>query len=247
MPDGLADTARNFFSVSAGRFPVAYVGSQSAGIKMRNQPPIKKAVSPVPEDRAATAAEIEDAVNKLSDADWYRLRSCADRLEFLLQEKAMGRDLLGEAFERLLRGSRKWDKTKSGLVTFLFGAMRSICNAWFRAKKSPTERPILATSLTVEDEEGHLSDPVSKHPALDPTAEELVIFREALTRIDDVLKDDQEARMIVEGFRDGLEPSGIRKLWGFSQPQYETIVTRMRRKIKRAGILQPQQGVTNVQ
>jgi RNA polymerase sigma factor (sigma-70 family) len=214
---------------------------------MRSQLPTKKAPTPVSEDRAATPAEIEDAVNKLSDADWYRLRSCAERLEFLLQEKAMGRDLLGEAFERLLRRSRKWDKTKAGLVTFLFGAMRSICNAWFRAKESPTGRPSLATSLAVEDDEGHLSDPVSEHPALEPTAQELLLFREALTRIDDVLKDDQEARMIVEGFRDGLEPSGIRELWGFSQSQYETIVTRMRRKIRKAGSLRPQQGATNVQ
>ena len=214
---------------------------------MRSQLPTKKAPPPVSEDRAATPAEIEDAVNKLSDADWYRLRNCAERLEFLLQERAMGRDILGEAFERLLRRSRKWDKTKAGLVTFLFGAMRSICNAWFRAKESPTERPSLATSLTAEDEEGRLSDPVSESAALDPTAEELFILREALARVDEVLSDDQEALMIVEGFRDGLGPSGIRELWSLSQPQYETIVIRMRRKIKRAGILQPLQGATNVQ
>jgi DNA-directed RNA polymerase specialized sigma24 family protein len=208
---------------------------------------MKKAVKPVPEDRAATPAEIEAAVNDLTDADWYRLRGCAERLEFLLQEKAMGRDLLGEAFERMLRGSRKWDKTKVGFVTFLFGAMRSICNAWFRAKETPTEQPSLASSLTVEDEEGHISNPVDGYAAREPSAEELLVCRETLVRIDDVLLDDEEARMILEGFRDGLEPSAIRELWGFSQSQYDTIVTRMRRKIKRAGIMKPQQGATHVQ
>src|ERR1017187_135872 len=127
---------------------------------MRSPAPMKRTVKPVPEDRAATPAEIESAVNELSDADWYRLRNCAERLEFCLQEKAMGRDLLGEAFERLLSGSRKWDKTKPGFVTFLLGAMRSICNAWFRAKKNPTERPALASALTIEDDEGHTPNPV---------------------------------------------------------------------------------------
>lgn len=208
---------------------------------------MKKAVKPVPEDRAATPAEIEAAVNELSDADWYRLRTCAERLEFLLQEKAMGRDLLGEAFERLLRGSRKWDKTKAGLVTFLFGVMRSICNAWFRAKESPTERPTLASSRIVEDEEGHIYNPVEDYAGQEPTTEELLVFREILLRIDDVLSDDQEARMILEGFREGLEPPAIRELWEFSQTQYDTIITRMRRKLKKARIVQPQLGATHVQ
>src|SRR5580698_4522944 len=96
----------------------------------------KSTAVPVPRERAATAAEVEAAIEALSAADWYRLRAFAERRGFLLSEKARGRDLLGEAFERLLRGSRKWDKTKTGLVTFLFGAMRSICNAWFRAKET---------------------------------------------------------------------------------------------------------------
>lgn len=213
---------------------------------MRNTAPTKKPVKPVPEERAATPAEIEAAVNGLSQADWYRLRSCAERLEFLLQEKAMGRDLLGEAFERLLRRSRKWDKTKVGLVTFLFSAMRSISNAWFRGKQTPTEQPSPASSLTVEDEEGHTTNPVDTYAAPEPSTDELLVFRETLARIDDLLAGDEEARMILEGFRDGLEPPGIRELWGFSQTQYDTIVIRMRRKIKRTGLVQPQKGAAHV-
>lgn len=214
---------------------------------MRNPAPTKKAVTPVPEERAATPAEIEAAVNEFSEADWYRLRSCAERLEFFLQERAQGRDLLGEAFERLLRGSRKWDKTKLGLVKFLIGAMRSICNAWFRAKATPTEQPSLAASLTVEDDEGHTSDPVGTYAAQEPSAEELLVFREILASVDAILADDEEAQMILEGFRGGLEPPAIRELWNFSQKEYDTIITRMRRKLRRAGIVQPQQGGTYVQ
>ncbi|MGO9242121.1 MAG: hypothetical protein ACLQBJ_15065 [Bryobacteraceae bacterium] len=160
---------------------------------------MKKTAKPVLEDRAATPAEIEAAVDELSDADWYRLRNCAERLEFALQERAMGREILGEAFERLLSGSRKLDKTKAGLVAFRFGAMRSICNAWFRAKRNPTERPSLASSLSVEDEERHTSNSVDDYATLEPSAEGLLVFRETLVRVDEVLADDQEARMILGG------------------------------------------------
>jgi DNA-directed RNA polymerase specialized sigma24 family protein len=214
---------------------------------MGNPAATKKTAKSVPEERAATPAEIEAAVNELSEADWYRLRSYAERLDFFLQERAHGRDLLGEAFERLLRGSRKWDKTKLGLVKFLMGAMRSVCNAWFRAKVTPTEQARLASSLTVEDDEGHTSDPVDTYAAEDPSVEELLVFRDILASADTVLADDEGAQMILEGFRGGLEPPAIRELWNFSQKEYDTIITRMRRKLRRAGIVPTQQGGTYVQ
>src|SRR5258708_16201300 len=114
----------------------------------------------VAEERAATATEVEATIETLSEADWYRLRDFAERREFLLNEKARGRDLLGEAFERLLRGSRKWDKTKVRFLTFLYGAMRSIAYNWLKEKVSPTEAPLSASSLVVENQDGKLSDPV---------------------------------------------------------------------------------------
>ena len=56
----------------------------------------KSTAGKVPEERAATAAEVEAAIEALSDADWYRLRDFAERRAFLLSEKARGRDLLGD-------------------------------------------------------------------------------------------------------------------------------------------------------
>jgi hypothetical protein len=65
------------------------------------------AAKKVPNERAATLAEVESAIAALSDADLYRLRAFAERREFMLGDKARGRDLLGEAFDRVLRQSRK--------------------------------------------------------------------------------------------------------------------------------------------
>jgi DNA-directed RNA polymerase specialized sigma24 family protein len=199
----------------------------------------KSTAVPVPEERAATAAEVEAAIEALSAADWYRLRAFAERRGFLLSEKARGRDLLGEALERLLRGSRKWDKTKAGFLTFLYGAMRSIAYSWLKEKADPMEAPLLASSLVVEDDEGRLSDPVADFARTGVDASQLLVYRETLDRIDALFADDEEERMVIEGFRDGLEPPAIRDLWEFSQPKYNAIIIRMRRKMRRAGIADP--------
>ena len=206
-----------------------------------------KAARKLPKDRAATAAEVEAAIAALSPTDWYRLRSFAERREVLLSEKLQGRDLLGEAFERLLRGSRNWDRTKAGFLTFLYGAMRSIAYSWLKEKVAPTEAPILASSLVIENDEGKLSDPVEdfSSPAVD--ASQLLVYRETLQRIDALFADDDEARMIIEGFRDGREPPAIRELWDFSHTKYNTIITRMRRKMRKAGIADPQEALRHVQ
>jgi DNA-directed RNA polymerase specialized sigma24 family protein len=201
----------------------------------------------VPEERAATLAEVQAAIEALSDADLYRLRAFAERREFMLQERARGRDLLGEAFERLLRGSRKWDKTKTGFLAFLYGAMRSIAYSWLKEKTTPTEAPLSASSLVVEDDEGKLSDPVADFARAGADASELLVYRETLEQIDALFADDEEVRMVIEGFRDGREPPAIRDLWGFSQPKYNAVIIRMRRKMRRAGIADPRGASRHVQ
>jgi DNA-directed RNA polymerase specialized sigma24 family protein len=201
----------------------------------------------VPEERAATTVEVVAAIDALSEADWYRLRDFAVRREFLLNEKARGRDLLGEAFERLLRGSRKWDKTKVGFLTFLYGAMRSVAYSWLKEKISPMGAALSAASLVVENEDGKLSDPVENFHSSEVDATQLLVYKETLEQIDALFAHDEEERMIIEGFRDGLEPPAIRDLWGFSQPKYNAIIIRMRRKMRRAGIADPQEASRHVQ
>jgi hypothetical protein len=125
----------------------------------------KKSAAVLAEDRVATSGEINAAIDDLSAADWYRLKKFADYHILVLGDKAgdrRGPDLLNKAFERLLEGSRKWDKTKVGFVGFLYGAMRSIANSWLRKKVNPTEAPVLASALIKEDEDGNLTDPVQE-------------------------------------------------------------------------------------
>jgi hypothetical protein len=86
----------------------------------------KKTVTKVPEERAATPAEVEEAIVALSDADWLRLESFANVQVIPVRRRVpecLGQELLNEAFKRLLSRSRKWDKTKHGFMEFLFRAM----------------------------------------------------------------------------------------------------------------------------
>jgi DNA-directed RNA polymerase specialized sigma24 family protein len=202
----------------------------------------RKPAGPIPEERAATPDEVRAAIDALSKTDWYRLRKFADYHVFLLGEKSgdrRGPDLLNEAFLRLLQGSRKWDKSKVGFMGFLYGAIESIADSWLRKKGSPTEAPVLASSLIKENEDGDLSDPAEEFQSETPDQARMLIYRETLDDIATLLADDQEIQMIIEGIREGLDPPAIRELWGLSQPQYNAIVVRMRRRIARANITDP--------
>ena len=204
----------------------------------------KKTPRQVPEERAATPDEIRAAIDGLSKTDWYRLVKFAGYHIFLLGEKAgdrRGDDLLNEAFSRLLRQSRNWDRSKVGFMGFLYGAMESIANSWLRKKESPTEAPALASSLIVEDAEGKPNDPAEELPSAAPGAVEMLVYKETLDRIDALFTEDQEVRMFLAAVRDGYDPPGIRELWGFSQKQYNAIVVRVRRHIERAGITDPRE------
>jgi len=202
----------------------------------------KKTSAAVSEQRVTTPDEINAAVETLSGTEWYRLRKFADAHILLLGEKAgdrRGPDLLNTAFERLLDGSRTWDKTKVGFMGLLYGAMRSIANSWLRKKVTPTEAPVLASALVKEDEDGNLSDPAEDFESQSPDDATMLVYRTTLDQINKVCADDEEIQMVLEGFRDGLDPSGIRELWGFSQTKYNAIVRRMRRRLDTAGITDP--------
>src|SRR4051794_25338131 len=86
----------------------------------------------VPE-KAASPVEIAAAIESLTAADFLRLGQYARRRIRILGPKAgdrMGDDLLQTAVQDLLEDTRRWDKSKVGLMGFLFGAMKSISSNW---------------------------------------------------------------------------------------------------------------------
>jgi DNA-directed RNA polymerase specialized sigma24 family protein len=210
----------------------------------------KEAARKIPEERAATPDEVHAAIDALTPMDWYRLRRFAGYYIFLLGEKAGDRradDLLSEAFTRFLERTRKWDKTKVDFMGLLFGAIESISDSWNRKKSTPTDSPILASSLIVEDEDGVPSDPAEGFQSPSVSAPQMLVYKQTLEKIDALFADDPEVQMVLEAFRDGYDPPGVRELWGFTQKHYNAIVVRMRRNIDKAGITEPTKGPHHVQ
>jgi DNA-directed RNA polymerase specialized sigma24 family protein len=209
----------------------------------------KEAARNIPEEHAATPEEVQAAIEALTPADWYRLRKFAEYYIFLLGQKAGDRsadDLLNEAFTRFLERTRKWDKSKVDFMGVLFGAIESISDSWSRKKATPTESPVLASSLVVEDEDGLPTDPAEAFSSSSVSAPQMLIYKQTVERIDALFADDTEVQMVLEAFRDGYDPPGIRELWEFTQKQYNAIVVRMRRKIEKAGLTDPTKGPHHV-
>src|SRR5208337_336697 len=126
-------------------------------------------------------------------------------------------------------------------------AMESIADSWHRKKVSPTESPVLASTLVTEDEDGEPSDPTEAFPSVEVDPARMFIYRQTLQQIDELFADDQEVRMVLEGLREGYDPPAIRELWGFSQKEYNAIVVRMRRHLDKAGITDPTREQRHVQ
>ena len=88
---------------------------------MTTQPPRR-----VPDDVAATPAEIAAAIEALTPGDWARLKRFADYRIRKLGPKAnsmTGDDLLQTALTDLLGDVRRWNKSKVGFM----GLWRAIC------------------------------------------------------------------------------------------------------------------------
>ena len=192
----------------------------------------------VPDEAAATPAEIEAAIKSLTLADWARVRRFADYRIAGLGPKADGRtgeDLRQTALTDLLKGTRRWNIDKVGFVMLLTGAMRSISSNWARSYK-PENTAMVEADFRQENEEGEVISPFDNWTAKNPDPEEQLRDRQTLELIDNLFKDDEEAQQVLIAWQDRLDPAEVRELWGLSQNKYNTIVRRIRRKIAAAGL-----------
>jgi DNA-directed RNA polymerase specialized sigma24 family protein len=204
---------------------------------------------PAPERRVASFDEVRAAIEALSPIDLHRLLKFADFQVLKLRGKGgpnEGADLLNEAFERLLTESRTWNQKKVEFMGLLFGAMRSIADSW-RTKVSTTERAVLFSSLLKENDDGEVYDPTQEFPCPVPDPSHLTLCKDTLEHINAMFANDQEGRMMLEGFIDQMTPPEIRDLWDWSKEKYNAVIVRMRRHLAKAGITDPTKESRHVQ
>ena len=194
---------------------------------------------------AATPADIRVAIEALSSADWTRLRNYAAYRIRKLGPKADGRsreELLQITLLLLLDDTRRWDRTKVEFVPFMIGAMKSVSSNWARGYK-PEETLLLVLDSEKTNEDGETFRPIEQLEDDNPNPEQRLVEGEQrqadarrLKMIDELFEGDEGAQMVIEAWRDGYDPPGVRTLWGLSQNDYNTIVRRIRRTIDLSGL-----------
>ena len=181
-------------------------------------------------ERTATVAEVRDAIEVLSQADSVRLRNFAQNRIALIGTAGARRsihELLQEAVTRVLSGSRRWNPDNVRFVQLLIGIMRSISSHWARDYKP--ELDWLASEAVSVDKEGNKWDPVKESGSTDPPLDRAAATRLALEPVEAFFEDDEEAYLVIQGWREGMNGPEIQGNLGLSKAEYETVVRRIRR------------------
>lgn len=168
-----------------------------------------------------TVDEVKSALDALTPADQTFLMRSANLIS---KSNALTdpKSLLQEACTRALTGQRKCRRNLQ-FVPFLYGAMRSIADSTAKSAKRSMIDPL--ADLDEAEEEQLTAD---AEDLITPERE--VAAREALQRVDDLFKDDEEVRLLLEAMADGLKGQELRDALGWNETQHNTIRRRMLRK-----------------
>ena len=197
----------------------------------------------MPEDSAATPAEITAAMEALTSADLLRLRDYARWRVRGLGRKAASRtatELLADAMSATLAGKRRWNKDKVDFVGHLIGAMRSISSHW-RTQSKHVDEATLESDLLRTTEEGDVVSPFDLVPSEEPTPDDELEAsdrqREAKERveaIENAFAADPVIPLILHGLHQEMTPAEVRAELELSQTEYETAMKRLRRRMRAA-------------
>jgi DNA-directed RNA polymerase specialized sigma24 family protein len=178
--------------------------------------------------RLATAAmhdlsDVRSLLARLSQADRIRLVLVGQRFAFGC---AMSPDdLLQEACSRALAGTRKW-RDGLELRAFLAGAMRSI--AFDERKKAGTH----ALDMAVVLDAAEVSIDAQYHEAgTGADVESETEAKETIALLQRLVKNNDNAALVMEGILDDMKPTEIRAATGLTQTQYDSARTYIHRRL----------------
>lgn len=168
--------------------------------------------------------EIRAAIESFDDAMMLRLEKAS-------RYWAVGRgitadDLLQDAVERSLTGDRRCPRSVP-VHTFLSNVMRSLASA---SRKSDAVKLEKAVDMYEEEE---CSSSISKSPK--PSPDELNMSADEVNKLacqlDDLFAGDEGAQLVLAGLLQEMTREEIQSECKLSDVEYETIRTRMRRKL----------------
>lgn len=183
---------------------------------------------------AASPAELSAAIDALTHEELEVLESFArERIE-MLGNKRRGRDhddLMQDAITDTLKGNRSWYKNVD-FCHYLYWAMKSISNSWIKAKEEVVANESWDQARMADD--GNTWNPVTNLPSHLPSPERLVWEKKELERIERLLQDDPAALQVFGFLRQEFKGPEIQEATGLTLSAYETIVKRIRSKVRRS-------------
>jgi hypothetical protein len=133
-------------------------------------------------------------------------------------------DLLYEAYVRLLSGQRKHPDHLPTVVA-VYGAMKSIANAERRKARGAVDWATSTDDEANEDLVAAVSDGAAANP------EQAVIARDLVERLDASLGNDDNARLVVEAWIDGLRGTDAAEAIDLDFKDYEAARKRIIRRL----------------
>jgi RNA polymerase sigma-70 factor (ECF subfamily) len=176
-------------------------------------------------DSFATPDEARIALKGLKAADMLRLRRFAQLRASALPDTDW-EDLLHDAIDRAIDGSRRWPRDISFMV-FMRECIRSIASNYWRRRA--TSATVNETDMSAGERKLTLDDLPNENP--DPERE--VAARDQLAIIFNYFEGDLEATSILEGLARGDEPADVQKSAGLTEVKYASAQRRIRRKLSR--------------
>lgn len=184
-----------------------------------------------------SAQEICRAIESLTPEELLRLREFA-----LWRVKGLGRkrigkdheDLMQEAVARTVAGDRRWNQSSVTFVTHLLGAMRSISNHW--ATQLTGDDSIRFSELDDTAPNGYIGNPLDLVPSEAAGPEAQLAIKEEVEAIEQLFADDAAAARVIDCMRRGLSGPQTQEATGYSRTEYETVMKRIRRRVRRAAM-----------
>lgn len=184
---------------------------------------------------AVSAREVCMAIESLTPDELLRLRGFAIWRVRGLGPRSDGKnhdDLMQEAVTRTVAGERRWNEGSVSFVTHLLGAMRSISNHW--ATQYTRDTPVAFSALDETTVDGRIDNPIERVPSETPGPEAQLACKEEVEAIERLFAGDAAAARVLDGLRGGLSGPAIQAATGCSKMEYETIMKRIRRRVRGA-------------
>jgi DNA-directed RNA polymerase specialized sigma24 family protein len=178
-----------------------------------------------------TQSEVLKSVESISRAEMGKILRIAN-WRVLGLSNLSGMELFQEAIKRILTCDRKWPKNIN-FMTLINGVFRSMVNQYWQDHYDKIEHTESFDEDTL-DATNVSQNGISTSIAInniDP--QKNLEAKEFLQEIEIFFSDDEQALTVFMAQQDGYKASEIKKDFGFSEKEYDTITKRIRRKLSK--------------